>query len=284
MINESPLVSVVIPCFNDKDFIQETIQSVLCQTFQDFEIIIIDDGSDESTKQFLQTLIEDRISIITQSNKGPSSARNTGFKTAKGIYVLTIDSDDSFDATFLEKAIPILNENVNIGAVSSYCNIFINNHQVISHYKPRGGKLENFLFDNNSVSFALIKKEVWKDAGGYDEQMITGFEDWEFWIRLTKKGWNVHVIPELLFNYRIKNKNSVDKNAKLHYRESILNYIYLKHQDVYVGYFPEVVDYLTKLAQRHKRNEIKYKTSLEYRIGRIILFPLNKIKAVLKKK
>lgn len=282
MIVKSPKVSVVIPCYNDKDYIQETIQSIVRQTYQNFEIIIVDDGSDDATKQVLQTLIDDRTKVITQTNWGPSAARNNGFNAAAGDYILTIDADDTVEENFLEKALAILNENTAVGAVSSHCRVFIKNHEITSTHKPTGGTLKDFLFDNNSVSFALIRKESWQDAGGYDEVMITGFEDWEFWISVTKKGWEVYMIPELLFNYRIKDKNSVDQNAKLNYRESNLNYIYKKHQDIYVNHFTEAVDFLTNLAQRHKRNEIKYKTSLEYKLGSMILFPFRKINSLFK--
>lgn len=284
MNNKNPIISIVIPCYNDKDYIQETIQSLFDQTYQNFEIIIVDDGSDEATKQVLQILINDRTKVITQPNSGPSTARNRGFAVASGDYILTIDADDTVEETFLGKAVAILNENDAVGAVSSHCNVFIKNHEITAEHKPKGGTLNDFLFDNNSVSFALIRKQTWQDAGGYDEAMITGFEDWEFWINVTKKRWEVYIIPELLFNYRIKDKNSVNKNAKLYYRESNLNYIYKKHKDIYINYFPEVVDFLTNLAQRYKRNEIKYKTSLEYKIGTIILLPLRKINRLLKKK
>ncbi|EIA10420.1 glycosyltransferase family 2 protein [Flavobacterium frigoris] len=282
MIKKSPKVTVVIPCFNDGNFIQETVNSVFKQTFQDFQVIIVDDGSNESTKEVLKALKNDRVNIITQNNRGPSSARNTGMKNANSEYILIIDSDDTFEVSFLEKAITILNENSDIGAVSSHCTVFINNDEVISEHRPKGGGISDFLFDNNSVSFALIRKKTWEEVGGYDEKMINGFEDWEFWIALTKKEWKVGMIPELLFNYRIKDENSVNQNAKLNYRESNLNYIYKKHHDVYVNHFSEMVDFLTNLAQRNKRNEIKYKNSIDYKIGRFILCPLRFIKKSLK--
>lgn len=284
MIIKSPKVSVVIPCYNDKNYIEETIQSIERQTYQNFEIIIVDDGSDNATKQILQTLINDRTKVISQTNSGPSAARNRGFDSSRGDYILTIDADDTVEESFLEKAVAILNENTSVGAVSSHCKVFIKNHKITSEHKPTGGTLNDFLFDNNSVSFALIRKETWQDAGGYDEAMITGFEDWEFWISTTKKGWKVEMISELLFNYRLKDKNSVNQNAKLNYRESNLNYIYKKHQDIYITHFSETVDFLMNLAQRHKRNEIKYKTSLDYKIGNIILYPLRKINVIIKRK
>ena len=276
-MNKPKLVSIVIPCYNDKEYIEESVNSALNQSYQHFEIIIVDDGSDEKTKKVLSNLHHQKIKLITQVNKGLSAARNTGFKEAKSDYVLTIDSDDTVETTFLEKALSILENNLEYGAVSSHCTIFINNNHKISEHKPKGGGLNNFLFDNNSVSFALIRRKAWGEVGGYDEKMIKGFEDWEFWIALTKKGWQVAMIPELLFNYRQK-EISMSKDSKANHRESNLNYIYKKHDDVYKKNFPETIDFLTDLAQRHKRNEIKYKTSLEYKIGSLILLPLRKIK------
>lgn len=272
-----PKVSVVIPCYNDKDYIEETLDTVLNQTFKDFEIIIVDDGSNNATKKVLKKLKKDKIFILEQKNGGLSNARNNGFKIAKGTYVLTIDADDTLDKTFLEKAVKILDSDIKISAVSSYCNIFVENFIITNTHKPKGGNLNNFLFDNNSTSFALIRKIVWQEVGGYDEKMIKGFEDWEFWISVTKQGGLVHMIPEFLFNYRDK-KKSMSKDSKQNYREKNLTYIYKKHKDIYLNHFDDVVDFIADLAIRHKRNEIKYKTSIDYQIGKIILLPFRFLK------
>lgn len=277
-----PKVSVIIPCYNDKEYIQETISSVLNQTFQDFEVIIVDDGSDVATKKFLSGIHHEKIRLISQENKGLSAARNTGIENAIGDYILTIDSDDTFDSSFLEKAVAVLDANPTVCAVSSYCNIFIDDHKIISLHAPIGGGVDNFLFDNNSVSFALFRKSSWKTIGGYDEQMRKGFEDWEFWIAMTKQCGTVYIIPEYLFNYRQK-AVSMSKDTKMFHREANLNYIYKKHQDVYSKKFPEVVDYLTDLAARNKRNEIKFRNSIDFKIGEKLLQPVRFIKHLLKK-
>lgn len=282
MQNKIPKVSVIIPCYNDEVFIKETITAILNQTFQDFEVIIVDDGSNNKTKIVLANIKHPKISILEQTNGGLSNARNNGFKKAKGEYVLTIDSDDTFDKIFLEKAVTILDENEAIAAVSSYCNIFEGNYNIINKHTPKGGGLNNFLFDNNSTSFALIRKSNWQEIGGYDEKMIHGFEDWEFWISVTKNGGLVHMIPEFLFNYRYK-KKSMSKDSKQNYREKNLSYIYKKHQDVYKNNFNEVVDFITALAIRHKRNEIKYKNSIDFKIGKFILYPVRLIKRIFSK-
>jgi glycosyltransferase involved in cell wall biosynthesis len=282
MSSNNPKVSVVIPCYNDENYILEAVQSVLDQTFQDFEIIIVDDGSNEATKKVLANIRSEKIRLITQKNQGLSAARNNGIKVAKALYILVLDGDDTVDAFFLEKAVAILEENQAIGAVSSYCNLFIKNHQVVHKHLPKGGGIADFLFDNNSVSFALFRKKCWEEIGGYDEQMKHGFEDWEFWISMTKRDWNIHIIPEFLFNYRQK-KKSMSKDSKMNFRETNLNYIYKKHQKVYRHHFAETVDYLTNLAQRNKKNELKYKSSLDFKIGRFLLFPFRLVKRLFKK-
>ena len=283
MNSNYPKVSVVIPCYNDKDYIKEAVQSILNQTFQDFEIIIVDDGSHEATKKVLAKIKSEKLQVITQRNQGLSAARNNGIKASSAPYILILDGDDTVDALFLEKAVAILEQNQDLGAVSSYCNLFIKNHQVVQKHFPKGGDITNFLFDNNSVSFALIRKKCWEEIGGYDEQMKNGFEDWEFWISMTKRGWGIFVIPEYLFNYRQK-KKSMSKDSKLNFRETNLNYIYKKHQDIYQHHFTEVIDYLTGLAHRNKRNELKYKNSVDFKIGRILLFPFRFLKRLFKKR
>lgn len=285
MSSNNPKVSVVVPCYNDKDYIQEAVQSVLDQTFQDFEIIIVDDGSNEATKKVLANIKSEKLRVITQRNLGSSTARNNGIKAGKALYVLVLDGDDTVDTFFLEKAVVILEGNQAIGAVSSYCNLFIKNHQVVHKHLPKGGGNADFLFDNNSVSFALIRKKCWEEIGGYDEQMINGFEDWEFWIAMTKRNWNIYIIPEFLFNYRQKKSNeSLNKISKMYFREKNLKYIYKKHQDIYQHHFAETIDCLSNLAQRNKKNELKYKNSIDFKIGRFLLFPFRFLQRLFKRR
>lgn len=280
---KSPKVTVVIPCYNDHKYIKETIDSVLSQTFKNIEVIIVDDGSNQVTKKVLASIEHPKITVLTQENGGLSNARNNGFKKAKSPYVLTIDSDDTFEPNFLQKAVTILDKQEDAIAVSSHCNIFDGNYNTIHKHTPKGGSIQNFLFDNNSTSFALIRKSIWEKVGGYDESMKKGFEDWEFWIATTKLGGKVVMIPEFLFNYRYKTI-SMSKDAKQNHREQNLAYIYKKHEDVYKNNFSGVVDYISELAIRHKRNELKYKNSKEYKIGRIFIYPLRVVKKIFRYK
>lgn len=282
-MNPSPKVTVVIPCYNDKEYIVATVDSILQQTFPDFEVIIVDDGSDIETKKILQQLNLPKVRVITQENKGPSAARNAGIKEANSEFILMIDGDDICANNFLELAIPILEQEDSIGAVSSYCTMFTGAMQKLYEHCPKGGNLSDFLLDNNSVSFALFRKKCWEVVGGYDEKMLHGFEDWEFWIGVTKNGWSIKVIPDFLFFYRQKpNSKSLDKISKQLYRESNLQYIFKKHKEVYASQFDQVIDYWAELAHRNKKNELKYKNALEFKIGHTVLFPLRFLKRIFK--
>tara|TARA_R110002033_G_scaffold34427_1_gene72097 strand:+ start:5803 stop:6654 length:852 start_codon:yes stop_codon:yes gene_type:complete len=281
MLN-SPLVSVIIPCYNDKDYIKQAVESILNQTYQNFEIIIIDDGSDIETKLILSNIKHEKIKIITQNNLGPCFARNNGIKLAKGVYFLTLDSDDVFESSFLEKAVKILNNSKLIGFVSCYVNCFIHIDRPFFKYMPEGGDVSNFLFKNNAVGNSLYRKRCWEEVQGYDEDMKFGYEDWEFHIAILKRGWKSYILKEYLFNYRHK-INSRNTVANKNFEEQIIGYVMHKHEDIYVNKFNETIDYLLNLSMKHKNNESKFSNSKEYKLGKIILFPFKILSKLLKK-
>jgi glycosyltransferase involved in cell wall biosynthesis len=229
-----PLVSVLIPCFNYGRYLDFAVDSILQQTFQNVEIIIINDGStDTYTVEKLKNYTKPKTSVIHQINRYPSAARNYGFSHSNGQYILTLDADDMFERTFLEKAIHILERDhqYTIGAVSSEVLKF---GYYDSIWRPRGGNLTNFILGINCVACALIRRKAWELAGGFDETMIEGYEDWDFWIRLTKIGWSIHIIPELLFYYRTKENSRITESFKNYWR--IYNRIRWNHPDVFEQY------------------------------------------------
>ncbi len=281
-MSNPPLVSVIIPCYNDKDYIKQAVESILNQTFQNFEIIIIDDGSDIETKLILSNIYHAKIKLITQKNRGLSTARNVGIKNSNGVYFLTLDSDDIFEPSFLEKAVEILNSVKIVGFVSCYVNCFIQINRPFFKYKPEGGDIFNFLFKNNAVGNSLYRKKCWEEVQGYDENMKFGYEDWEFHIAILKNGWKSYVIKEYLFNYRRK-PNSMLSLANKNFEEQNIGFVMHKHEDIYVNKFNETIDYLLNLSIKHKNNEIKLSNSKEYKLGKIILFPFKSFRKLLKK-
>jgi glycosyltransferase involved in cell wall biosynthesis len=237
-MSNPPLISVVIPCYNDGIYLPETIGHVKKQTFPDFEIIIVNDGStDPQTLAVLETLSRENIRVLHKQNGRMSSARNHGVLQARGTFIAALDADDYFDPGFFEKAIAILQARPEVAVVTSYIQLF-GEFKKLS--KPRGGNEYNFLFSSQCPACAMVRKNCWDEVGGYDEKMVYGYEDWEFYIRITQKGWLVHVIPEKLLFYR-QTKKSTHKNDTLTHRAELVDYIVEKHKDWYVEKLKELI-------------------------------------------
>jgi glycosyltransferase involved in cell wall biosynthesis len=279
-VKNTKLVSIVIPCYNDKDYIQESVNSALNQTYKNIEIIIVDDGSDQATKKVLAGINHEKVKLITQENRGLSAARNTGIKNANGEYITALDADDLFEDIFIEKAVSVLNLESTIGVVGCYSNYFVGNKKIISKICPEGGSIENFLFCNNTMASSLFRKKCWVDAGGFDENMKKGYEDWEFWISVTKQNWQIHIIKEFLFNYR-KKENSMLQTTNLLHEEENYQYVLNKHKDLYIKDFDKTIAFLQKKTLKYKTNEIKRLKSINYRVGNAILKPLRFLKKII---
>ena len=247
-MEQRPHISVVIPCYNDGRYLPETIDKLSLQTFKDFEIIVVNDGStDPLTLQVLSDLEKKNVTVLHKENGRMASARNHGVEYAKGSLIAALDADDYFHPTFFEKASKILAAKKEVAVVTSHIKLFGEINKVA---KPRGGTEYNFLFSNQCPACAIVRKDVWDAVGGYDEAMKKGYEDWEFYIRITQQGWLIHVIPEQILFYR-QTQKSVHKNDTLTHRRELIDYIVTKHKDWY----------LAKLKDLITNDEIVYKNS-----------------------
>lgn len=238
MNSTQPFISVVIPCFNDGLYLPETIEKLKRQSYKHFEIIIVNDGStDALTLEVLSDLSLQNINVLHKQNGRMSSARNFGVEHASGTLIAALDADDYFHPQFFEKAIAVLQTNEKIAVVTSYIQLFGEINKVS---RPRGGNEYNFLFSNQCPACAMVRKKCWDEVGGYDEKMKNGYEDWEFYIRITQKKGLVHVIPEKLFFYR-QTKKSTHKNFTLPNRSALIGYIVDKHKDWYLEKLKELI-------------------------------------------
>ena len=276
---QKKLISIIIPCYNDAQYIKQSVLSALNQTYSNIEVIVVDDGSNEETKKVLKKLQNQITKLITQENQGQSKARNVGIRESKGDYILVLDSDDYFEPTFCEKAIEIFKVNFNAKLVTCYGNK-IHNSKAIDVFMPTGGYSKDFLFKNCATGSAIFKKTDWHIAGGYDEEMRNGFEDWEFYIRLFKDDGVAIVLQEYLFNYRLKENSTTTKANKIKYE--LLKYIYFKHQDLYKANYELFIIYLLGRIESEELEKIKNTQRLEFKIGKAILKPFRWIKSILK--
>jgi glycosyltransferase involved in cell wall biosynthesis len=196
-----PKVSVVIPCYNQGHFLDEAVESVLNQSFQDLEIIVINDGStDTATNTLLAGYDRPKTRVITTENQGLAAARNNGIVKAQGEYILTLDADDKIEASYIEKAVDILNRHPEIGIVYCRARLF---GQVETEWLLPEYSIEAMLLDNVIFCTALYRKQDWLLVGGYDPGMIYGWEDYDFWLSLIGKERGVWKIPEIHFLYRV---------------------------------------------------------------------------------
>ena len=255
-----PLISVIIPCFNQAQYLQDTIDSVLASTYLNFEIIVINDGSTK-TAEFLKSFSAPKTRVFHQENLGPSLARNSGIEKAVGKYILPLDADDKIYPEYIEKAVNILENDMKIGIV--YCQAEFFGSKVTKWDMPPY-KFPNCLWDNVIFNSAIFRKSDWQKVGGYKKEMSMGFEDWEFWISLIETGSEVYQIPEILFSYR-QTVNS--RNTKLISNKNItimIKQIIKLHPNLYADNIEHVLLPLYKnlkyFSSRHSRiARFKYK-------------------------
>ena len=247
MIN--PLVSVIVPCYNQAQYLSEALQSVLEQTFKNWECIIVNDGSPDNTEEVAQEwLAKDvRFKYLQTENKGVSSARNIGIDEAIGKFILPLDADDKIAINYLKNGIDSFKRNKELKLVYCKAEKFgdENGIWILPEFSPLKLASDNVIFCS-----AIFKKPDWNKIGGYDEKMIRGLEDWEFWIALLKSGGEVFRLDEVGFYYRIK-KSSRQSDLNKMNKSDLLEYISIKHADFFVKQLGSFM-HLNHLVQKQK--------------------------------
>lgn len=194
---KKPLISVIIPTYNRAYILSKAIESVLNQTFKDFELIVVDDGSTDETPYLVSKY---PLIYVRKPHKGVSHTRNTGVLKAKGEFIAFLDSDDAFVKDKLEKQIKFFEKNPDYKIVQTE-EIWYKGERIINPKKIHQ-KAEGWFFDRAiklcvvSISTVLIKKEVFSEVGLFDEDFPV-CEDYEFWLRVSLK-MSVGLIKEYL--------------------------------------------------------------------------------------
>lgn len=199
-----PLITVVIPVYNGEKTVRETIDSVLNQTFQDWELIIINDGSTDKTLEIIGSIKDERIKVFNYPNAGLAASRNRGISLAKGEYISFIDADDLWTPDKLEVQLKALQENPQAVVAYSWTDIIDESSQIIragSYITFNGDVYANLLLMNfiSNGSNVLIRTEALKEVGKFDESLKSG-EDWDMWLRLATRYQFVAVDkPQILY-------------------------------------------------------------------------------------
>ena len=233
-------VSVIMPCYNDGQYIEEALYSLRAQTYLNWELIVIDDGSDEpETLRVLEQLEEmPYVRLLHTNHVRPAGARNAGIRAARGTYILPLDADDTIEPTYMEKAVRILYENPSVGVV--YCRADLFGEQSGPWYLP-DYSLRAMLQDNIVFVTSMFRREDWERVGGFNTNMHAGMEDYDFWLSILELDREVVQIPEVLFHYRIKPKSRTTgfqdsvEQIKETYHTLYRNHtaLYEKHRELY---------------------------------------------------
>ena len=208
-----PTVSVIIPTYNRASMLNEAIQSVLDQTYSDYEIVVVDDGSTDNTRNVVNKFSDKRVRYVFQENRGRSNARNHGISLAQGRYIAFLDSDDLFLPHKLERQVIALNENAEFGMVysSAICTDEQGKEMGCMYKATASGwiysKVAFYVPLTIILPTVMLRTEVLSQLGGFDENMER-FEDTDMWRRVARK-FKILAIPEPLCRIRTHSDNEL---------------------------------------------------------------------------
>lgn len=230
------MVSIITPCYNDGAYIEETIQSIRAQTYTNWEIIVVDDGSDDAyTLKILEKIQHEKdIRLLRTQRLRPAGARNAGISVANGEYILPVDADDLIEPTYLERAVEKMEANSQLGIVYCHADLFGEKN---GPWELPDYTFDTMLLDNVIFVTALFRRSDWEKVGGFRTSMKHGMEDYDFWLSILELGREVYQLPETLFHYRIKaSSRTTQFQQNVDTVKETYRAIYFQHPDLYEKY------------------------------------------------
>lgn len=219
-------ISICIPVYNQAVYLIEAIESALAQTVS-CEIIIVDDGSTDSSLEIAKSYEKKGVKVIHQANKGLASARNTAIMNMTGDYFLPLDADDILLETCAEKILDAVREyNADVVA-PSFSSFGVSSRNCILTIPP---SLKDFLSANRLGYFSAIRKDVLLEIGGYNPRMTFGYEDWDMWIDIFKRRKSLCILSDILVLYRTKESSMITVADE--HREELLDQMKKNHPEI----------------------------------------------------
>lgn len=206
-----PEVSVVLPTYNRADMILDAIRSVQAQTFQDWEMIVVDDGSTDKTKEIVLNLQDSRIRYVYQENKGLPGARNTGIRNARSELIAFLDSDDAFLPQKLEWQVKTMKDNPELGVVAG--DVFFTDDQLNPLFEARSWEtnptltLKDWVLGCPVIVSATMVRQSWLEKAEFFDETMRYVEDWDLWLRLSYSGCPMEWLKRPVTLYRIHGQN-----------------------------------------------------------------------------
>lgn len=258
-----PIVSVVIPCYNQVEYVGEAIASVLTQTFDSYEVVVVDDGSTDPTAHTtLDGYASARVKVIHTENQRLASARNNGIRASTGEYILPLDADDKIASTYLEQAVRMLDADTNLGIV--YCEAEFFGDKT-GKWDLQEYRFPNILLGNMINSAGMYRRADWETVKGYNPNMW-GLDDYDFWLSLIELGRGVYRIPETLFFYR-QRSGSKNKSYTRSQVVELKTQLFRNHPSLYSNNVSYIFEHMLELQEqadyfRSQTVELKNKLAL----------------------
>lgn len=240
--NDTPLVSVIIPYYNQPHYLQEAVASVAASDYPNIEIVVVNDGSSTVEAREAYEALSGVVKV-SKENGGLSSARNAGIEAAKGEFVLPLDADDLIENDYIRKGVEALQNNPELGYVSCHAQNFgeINNAYIPIGYVP---ELMPYINTHGKCS-NVYRKSLFAEYGGYDEVM-TSYEDWDYLLTLHDNGVEGDVLPAEMFRYRRHYDSMVYVTANRQ-RTDLIQYMMIKHEQALAPYAAKMAIMLARL-------------------------------------
>lgn len=269
-----PTLSIVVPCYKQAEFLSETLDSILKQTFQDWECIVVNDGSPDNTSQVANKYVKQdpRFRLIETENGGVSAARNIGIRASLGEFILPLDGDDIILPRYTELAIERFRKFPETKLVYCQARFF---GEKKGYWDLPEYEWDKFIFNNSIFNPCVFRRSDYDKTAGYNEKMRVGLEDWDFFLSFLHKDDIVYRIPKVLLLYRIKRVSKtvteVESNKPALAWEIIDN-----HPDVYRDYLFRRMALIT--PQSGNTTE-----KLDMAVGHVITKPVRLIRKLIQK-
>lgn len=240
-------VSVVIPCYNSSAYLRETLESVFAQTLRDFEVILVDDGSTDGTRELIDQWIAGNrghaLRSVFQENTGVAGARNRGISMARGRYILPLDADDLIAPTMLEACAAVLDAEPDVSLVYTDREEF---GDVEAIWKAGRYELPRLQYFNQISYCSMYRRTMWEAIGGY-RLNVNGFDDWDLWIAAASRGFRGRHVPEALLKHR-KHQSSQMWSIIGRY-EALFANIILNNRELYADFEVEAAEALVATGE-----------------------------------
>jgi glycosyltransferase involved in cell wall biosynthesis len=234
-----PKASIVITCYNLGSYLEEALASALAQTCPDFDVILVDDGStDPATIALLDRLPpHPRLRVLRSSNQGLARARNYGIAQSSAAYILPLDADDRILPDYLSRAIAILDTRLDVGFVGCHFRTFGEYQQ---EHRPARFDVPDELVENVVPVASVFRRACWEQLGGYALNM-RGIEDWDLWLGILELGYRGEVVPEILFEYRVRPDSMMAHTRQPEVFQERMAELYERHRKLYDKHVREVL-------------------------------------------